>query len=59
MRQIITDKSWGIVDRFYPSNIYVFCPTIRLDEQYTQFEQSLIERSKLKKNEDHQFDSSS
>lgn len=53
IKELMTDPSWGIVDKFHPENVYIICPTLKVDSAY---DDDVIPSLEARSTKDHQFD---
>ena len=45
IKQILTNKEFGLQDKFEPDKIFVICPTLKLDTSYDEIKENLEHRS--------------
>jgi hypothetical protein len=39
--QILTNKDFGLQDKFDPDKIFIICPTLKLDDSYDKIKKNL------------------
>ena len=48
IKELLTNKDFGFADKFKVANTYIICPTLKLDDTYTDIIESLEDRSTKK-----------
>jgi hypothetical protein len=45
IKELLTNPKFGITEKFHPENVYIICPTLKVDDAYQEIFDSLEARS--------------
>jgi hypothetical protein len=41
IKEILTNKEMGIIEKYEPDNVFIICPTLKLDDAYEHIKKNL------------------